>query len=103
MREKLIELLKEIEGVCPKEESCQNCEYDDMGNCSFYAKADYLIANDVVPVVRCKGCRWFNKEGYEEDNEHEEDSALHMGFCLHWRRGTQACRFCSYGERRDNG
>ena len=52
-------------------------------------------------LVRCKDCCWFNKRGYEEDNEHEEDLSLHRGFCLHWRRGTQACRFCSYGERRE--
>lgn len=57
-----------------------------------------IESGELVEVVRCKDCRWFNKSGYEEDNEHEEDLSLHMGFCLHWRRGTQACRFCSYGE-----
>ena len=45
-----------------------------------------------VPVVRCKDCRWFDKTGYEEDNAHEEDLSLHMGWCANWRRGTQGLR-----------
>ena len=56
---------------------------------------------DAVEVVRCKDCKWFNKAGY--DNSCEDDLNLHRGYCLEWRRGTQARRFCSYGERKDNG
>lgn len=48
-REKLIDLLKQIDGVCPKDASCHNCEYEGLGEgCSLYAKADHLIANGVT-------------------------------------------------------
>ena len=56
---------------------------------------------DAVEVVRCQDCRCFDKTGYDEENAYEEDLSLHMGWCAEWRRGTQACRFCSYGERRE--
>lgn len=65
--------------------------------------ADHLLDNDVVPVVRCKDCRWFDKTGFEEYNAPEEDLSLHIGWCKSWRKGTQACDFCSYGERKDDG
>ena len=64
--------------------------------------ADRLIANDVVPVVRCKDCIWFSKNGHEDENSHKEDVTLHYGHCGTWRQETQACRFCSDGERKDN-
>ena len=56
---------------------------------------------DAVEVVRCKDCWLFDKTGYDEDNEYEEDLSLHSGWCKAWRRETQGCRFCSYGERRE--
>ena len=65
------------------------------------AEIEYAPRVDAVEVVRCKDCEHFNKRGYDEDNAHEEDSSLHMGWCAEWRRETQACRFCSYGERRE--
>ena len=58
---------------------------------------------DAVPVVRCRDCIWFSKTGYDEENAHEDDLNLHMGHCAMFRTGIQACRFCSYGERKDNG
>ena len=61
-----------------------------------------LPAADVVEVVRCKNCRWFDKTGFEEYNAPEEDLSLHSGWCKSWRKGTQACVFCSYGERKDD-
>ena len=45
---------------------------------------------DVVEVVRCRDCKWFNKIGYaikivdESDKPHEDD-------------------FCSFAERRRDG
>ena len=65
-------------------------EVDD-GGCLHYGKR----------VVRCKDCIWFSKTGYDEENAHEDDLNLHMGHCSVFRTGTQACRFCSYGERRE--
>lgn len=60
----------------------------DMGFKAFTLadKADYLLANDVVPVVRCKNCK----------NKGNED------FCplLSMAQYTEDDDFCSYGERR---
>ena len=82
MRDKLIEILRKPifphELVDPTE-----------------AVADYLMDNDVVPVVRCKDCDWCRP--------HED------GICVnpHCTKSYYGCRvrtdhFCSYGERKDN-
>ena len=85
MREKLIEILRvpifPHELVDPTE-----------------AVADYLLDNDVVPVVKCKYCKhWL----------HMEDG---MGDCSNGRFHLDGCAdptmkmddFCSCGERKDN-
>ena len=52
--------------------------------------ANYLIANDVVPVVRCKDCtNWFSRE-----------NGTH--YCRRTGRYAATDDFCSYGERKDN-
>lgn len=56
--------------------------------------ASYLLDNDVVPVVRCKDCKWGTTPYGDE----------HDG----WTKCTNLCGrplmpdggFCSYGERR---
>ena len=54
--------------------------------------ADYLLDNDVVPVVRCKDCKHMkiDRNGYR--------------WCLVWTgincMGDDG--FCNYGERKDN-
>jgi hypothetical protein len=45
------------------------------------AVADYLLDNDVVPVVRCKDCKYFNNQ------------------CVMTDDGTALDDFCSYGEK----
>ncbi len=49
--------------------------------------ANHLIKNDVVPVIRCKKCKWFR---------------LHRGECLHPFRHNfvSADDYCSKGERK---
>ena len=74
MREKLIELL----------ESSLFPDYD------FDELADHLIANDVVPVVRCKDC----------DNTCPGTIGL---VCTMWGCRTPPDGFCFIGERKDNG
>ena len=75
MREKLVELIRQI--VIP-----------------FWAGeiADHLISNDVVPVVRCKDCKY---------------CVFHSGadWCIRWRAFpcVKPDDFCSYGEREDGG
>lgn len=52
---------------------------------------------DDLGIVRCNDCEYFDDVGYE--NPDYEMPELRMGFCKVWRRDTQACRFCSMGER----
>lgn len=70
-------------------------EYIDrilLGEMTYHGKVDYadimaLPAADVVEVVRCKDCKWFNDIGCaisivdDSDKPHEDD-------------------FCSFAERR---
>jgi len=49
-----------------------------------------------IQIVRCDECRNFDTTGYEPDVYGEIE--LNMGYCKHWRRDTQACNFCSFGE-----
>ena len=60
------------------------------------AVADYLLDNDVVPVVRCKDCK---HRYYNEDSEEY--------CCEVWGDGFDTFvnqdEFCSRGERKDNG
>ena len=77
LREKLIEILRKP--IFPHELADPT-----------EAVADYLLDNDVLPVVRCKDCK----------NRGDEDSGLYL--CLfngvEWNEGNH---FCSYGKRRD--
>ena len=63
----------------------------DMGVKAFTLadKADYLLANDVVPVVKCKNCI-----------HGEYDKTIDEYYC----KMTYCCEkenhFCSYGERK---
>lgn len=59
--------------------------------------ADYLLDNDVVPVVRCKDCKWGTTPYGDEHDGWTECINIH-GRPLFRDDG-----FCSYGERRDNG
>ena len=78
MREKLIELL----------ESAESAVYWNSSDKGFIEKiADHLIANDVVPVVRCKDCTQYNGHRY----------------CRYTELIVLDNDFCSYGERKDNG
>lgn len=55
------------------------------------AVADYLIDNDVIPVVRCKECASWKK------------SSMDCGWCEAWEAMRYHNHFCNYGERRSNG
>jgi hypothetical protein len=55
------------------------------------AVADYLIDNDVIPVVRCKDCSSWKK------------SSMDCGWCEAWEGMRYHNHFCNYGERRSNG
>ena len=82
--EKLIEL-------CRTACTPSNCEKYGAKPC-FECVAEHLMANDVVPVVRCRDC------------VHKKE---HSGkrFCEVWAlyNGMGDEGFCNYGERKDNG
>lgn len=54
--------------------------YEIMGSVE-----DSVVEEDVVPVVRCKDCRYFNGA---------------LGHCDNHGMGIIPNEFCSYGERR---
>ena len=80
-RGKLIELL-------------QSSPSDVMGNHGIGALADHLIANDVVRVVRCKDCKHYGYEPYDNGDK----------CCERWGEWIfpHEDDFCSCGERKDN-
>ena len=80
MREKLIEILRTP--IFPH-------EFVDPTE----AVADYLLDNDVVPVVRCKDCKHFGGHGACHCHAADEN-----GTPIFVREED----FCSYGERKDN-
>jgi hypothetical protein len=55
--------------------------------------ADHLIENDVVPVVRCRDCKFY--ESYIGDSYM---CSKFLGVTI-----PSPNDFCSYGERKDNG
>lgn len=59
------------------------------------------VAPDVVEVCRCKDCEFFDKTGYEDVNAEIDMPELHTGYCSVWKQITQACGYCSCGERRE--
>ena len=101
MREKLIELLNQGADNTPCTEECWDKKCND---CIREAQADHLIANDVVPVVRCKDCVYgkLDKAAYYHDvYGNENDTTLYH--CLYGFGHNKGEHFCSYGERKDNG
>jgi hypothetical protein len=78
MREKLIEILRVP--IFPHELADPT-----------EAVADYLLDNDVVPVVRCRDCKHYFRYG---------DGVY--GCRTFGMMKTKPDGFCSYGERKDN-
>lgn len=58
----------------------------------------YLPAADVVPVVRCADCKWFQinmrQDGYLPDGVPEWE-------CRHWCGTVDPTDYCSYGVKMD--
>ena len=84
MREKLIEILRVP--IYPHEQADPT-----------EVVADYLLDNDVVPVVRCKDCKhWYETEGV--CLKIYSDGAVSP---YAWQ-DRNPDDFCSYGERENN-
>ena len=96
MREKLIELLETV--VSPNELLCYGEVYVTTSRV-----ADHLIANDVVPVVRCKDC----KHGIWDEEEQMWECILSVDLTgdpdtyAMFHEYNDGEHFCSYGERKD--
>lgn len=85
MRKKLIELLDEI---------TKYYRFDAWENSDKIA--DFLIANDVVPVVRCRDCK---HAGINENHTNKPLICYLTRMC-----GTvKPDWYCWQGERKDNG
>lgn len=73
------------------------------------AVADYLLDNDVVPVVRCKECMWARPKDHREPTDTLRElicqCAHHQPIPAPWgaRMAVKPDDFCSYGERRTDG
>lgn len=57
--------------------------------------ADCLIANDVVPVLRCKKCKYWS-DGIKECTDRVKFCTI--GYYMVGENG-----YCVFGERKDNG
>ena len=93
MREKLIELL---ETTVSKEEVAV---YGEV-YVSTSMVAEHLIANDVVPVVRCKDCKYWRDSWVAPDGKHEHGEC-YIEDADDVIVGRWDDDFCSYGERKD--
>lgn len=65
-------------------------EYERGWNAACDAIAADAPTADVVPVVRCKECKWY------------EETDARIGTCLLVERGAEINGFCAWGERRDD-
>ena len=68
----------------------------------FHRMIDDCKTVDAVPVVRCKDCRCFERQG-------EYNGGISYGYCYHWdyEQGGEPNMvdgndFCSYGEKKDD-
>ena len=72
---------------------CRACDIGDLLD----SLEDYPAA-DVVPVVRCADCKWFQinmrQDGYLPKGVPECE-------CRHWCGSCDPTDFCSYGVRKD--
>lgn len=60
--------------------------------------ADYLIDHDVVPIVRCKNCKYSTEMSGGDNVLHCSNSQWMLG---NW--GVYKNDFCVYGERKEYG
>jgi len=52
-----------------------------------------VVSAEAVEVVRCVKCKHYSVEG----------ETTHFGWCGYWNKPTDEMRFCSDGERREDG
>ena len=97
MREKLIELLDDFSTPIMLLDT-KLMDWNIPTQQLREAFADYLVANDVVPVVRCRDCRKCST--YDDVITGQKQY-----ICRLWHGATREVdedSFCSVGERKDN-
>lgn len=93
MRDRLVELMAEADAKCTNTVFCNECSACGKGrDCIDYNIADHLIENDVVPVVRCKDCKWLYKPSLL--CTHKRNRVFNTGI----KRDFNC--YCNYGERK---
>ena len=85
MREKLEELISQIQYMGGLESRL----------------AEHLIANDVVPVVRCKDCKFYDEQNELADIAGWTDGESYC-FCEEMMVYVPRKGFCHKGESKDN-
>jgi len=82
-----------VHAVRGKRMATNQSQYEEM--CEIYERYN---KGDLVPVVRCKDCRYYHV--YWESNGHTEKG---YGAC-DWinDKSVREDHFCSWGERREN-
>lgn len=61
--------------------------------------AELMVSHDVVPVVRCKDCKYWRDSWVAPDGKHEH-GYCYMEECDDVTVGRWGYDFCSYGVRR---
>lgn len=73
---------------------CPSKQWIDEGR--FPSRVFFAYGVDAVEVVRCKGCRWWNTEGYGPEFDSDK-----FGWCDHNQFDTAEDWYCADGERRE--
>lgn len=88
-------------------ESAESAIYWNSSDKGFIEKvADHLIANDVVPVVRCKDCKHCTVTSDGMVCENALPTKRMMDYYIYGSTILARVRaedFCSYGERKGDG
>ena len=83
-KERLVELIQNYD--CMSEayvicDECGGCTETCIINEKISPLADYLIANNVMPVIRCKDCKYFKYDDYCDQDKMEHSRCRKEDFC----------------------
>lgn len=91
MREKLIELVGQVQDC-----GCDVTDVVEMNYVENITLVDHLIANGVMPVVRCKDCKHYKTRSQSAKWKPKAPCCTRAASIF-----TKPDDFCSYGERRE--
>ena len=76
------------DGIIPCENQTTSCLWSGTRVCDYAREIDALPSADVVDVVRCRDCKYFEQDGPYD------------GWCHGWSGMIVDDGFCSFGERK---